>query len=74
MSTITLITEKQLRELYAVGGKIPCPATMIKRRRAGLAPKPRVVGKNNLYRLDEAIKYRNKFFGIEDETAQTTTE
>lgn len=60
------ITLEQVKELWTLPGKKPPSTTTIwHRRRAGLIPKLRLVGRDNLFKRDEVIRLRDEYLGLE---------
>ncbi|WP_373747214.1 hypothetical protein [Neisseria dentiae] len=56
------ITLQQVKELWALPGKpLPSTATIWRRRRMGLIPAPKLVGRDNLFRRDEVIRLRDEY-------------
>lgn len=56
------ITLDQVKELWTIPGKKPpSTATIWNRRRAGLIPQPKLVGRDNLYKRDEVLKMRDEY-------------
>lgn len=59
------ITLEQVKELWTLPGKKPPSTTTIwHRRQAGLIPKPRLVGRDNLFKRDEVIRLRDEYLGL----------
>ena len=56
---ITLYEVKKLRTIP--GKKPPSTTTIWARRRAGLIPQPKLVGRDNLYTREEVIRMRDEY-------------
>ena len=56
------ITLEQVKELWTIPGKKqPSTATIWHRRRAGLIPQPKLVGRDNLYKREDVVRMRDEF-------------
>ena len=56
------ITLQQVKDLWTLPGKKPPSTTTIwHRRRAGLIPAPKLVGRDNLFKRDDVIKLREEY-------------
>ena len=50
------ITLEQVKDLWTIPGKKPpSTATIWHRRRAGLIPQPKLVGRDNLYKREDVV-------------------
>lgn len=58
------INLEQVKQLWTLPGKPPPSTTTIwHRRRKGLIPEPKLVGRDNLYKKDEVIRLRDEYLG-----------
>lgn len=56
------ITLNEVKKLWTIPGKKPPSTTTIwARRRAGLIPQPKLVGRDNLYKREEVIRMRDEY-------------
>ena len=56
------ITLEEVKRIWTIPGKKPpSTATIWHRRRAGLIPQPKLVGRDNLYLREEVLRMRDEF-------------
>lgn len=62
-----LIPKTEVAKIWTLPGKkAPCDATIWRYTREGKIPQPRLIGRTNLYPLDEVVRLRNQAWGISD--------
>jgi hypothetical protein len=56
------ITLEEVKRIWTIPGKNPpSTATIWHRRRAGLIPQPKLVGRDNLYKREDVLRMRDEF-------------